>query len=721
MATETFYGLAADGYLQKTGATYVVAQGGTPSVYSGYSFTSIGQWYSSGVGYGINRTYLGFNTATIPDDATIISVILRLTQQSDQSDTNFDINGQAKSWGATLEAGDWSASPVATFSKNSSLMPGVSKTLDFTPPVASVSKTGNTEYEMWSSREGTTPTGNEMVGFYSGNDATYKPQLIVTYSLPPTSPTDLSPGASAVFDATAGKQFTATHNDPDGDAMAAYQIEVYNNTTGVLVTDTGWVTATQFAHTFAAATFANGTTYKWRARTKDSYGVVGAWSDYVVFSCSAVPTCSVTSPTSGETKTTRTFTATHSYSSAGGYAQASYQYVFKQGGITVLDSGVISGIATSYAAVLTNDGDFTVEVTVTDTNAQTSTSSAIAFSVSTVLPNAPTVTTAYNATTASVTASVTNTTYKAHSSVPTYTGTGNGTISQPTVTDGTTATGTWTAEHVTLASVKSLAVMGVVNTITSFECFDIKFEGTHVGYAAIGTAFLYNGCEFTITQGSTPFVDGDKFTWDTFAHTISYNRIYRRVTGETAWTLCKDDLTPASPATWTDYTVASDQNYEYAATSVDVFTNESNKTVAASIAVDFDNYWLVDQANATVFQMQGGDRLGKMQSERGREEYKGIDAVYPSVNYSPERFYRGSFQFVLLKIDGERMPTTVDRLRDIADAETKTALVLKSFSGDVFYCDVYNFSFSPVDRVDWGRDVAFEIVELGEPEDVFPE
>lgn len=545
---------------------------------------------------------------------------------------------------------------------------------------------------------------------------TLAPYIAVTLTVPPSSPINLNPSNGTIFDATYSVQFSATYSDPDNDPMSAYQIEVYNNSTGALVVDTGWVTATQLVHTFSSNTFTNGTQYKWRVRTKDSYGLIGAWSDYAIFTCQSVPSVVITSPTANEIKTTQTITATHSYSSAGGFAQSKYQYVFKQGNTVVKDSGEISGQGNSYTATLP-DGNYTLYVTVWDVNSLSNTTS-VDFTILTVKPKPANITTTYNKESASVTVTIENDpAWKTSYNTPTFTGTGNGTISNLATTDGLTETGDWQAVCTTLPTIRYLTVGGLMPQKSSYKCFNIILNQTSLGYYAIGTnLFLYNGVTFKINSGSVAFVDGDKFIWKTFAHKIDHNIIKRRIAGTSDWIITNSKLKDIS---WNDFTVASKQSYDYSVEAVDVFGNVSVAVLAPSIYCEFDNYWVVDQETGVYFKLNPGEVFGKMQSERDRQEYFGQDCIYPKINYSPKRAYRGSFQFVLVPEEGERMPDKLKQLRDFLDSPTKKALIFKSFSGDVYYCDIYNFSFEPVATCDFGRRIAFEMVEVGSIEDVF--
>lgn len=110
----------------------------------------------------------------------------------------------------------------------------------------------------------------------SGND----PVLSVTYNsnTAPNAPTNLSPTGGTV---TASKSLSADFSDPDsGDSLSAYQVQISTGSAfSSILYDSGEVadTGTSFAHTYTAS-LTYGTTYYWRARTKDAAGLWGPYS-----------------------------------------------------------------------------------------------------------------------------------------------------------------------------------------------------------------------------------------------------------------------------------------------------------------------------------------------------------------------------------------------------------------------------------------------------------
>ena len=113
------------------------------------------------------------------------------------------------------------------------------------------------------------------------------PQALVP-DRPPNAPVL---GAVANFDAIAGTTFTWTFSDPDaGDTQSAYQLQVFDMTTGGnLVGDTG-VTHTG-AQSFTQAGIpaggwpVNGHSFQWTVVTWDAAGTVGPWAARGSFAC----------------------------------------------------------------------------------------------------------------------------------------------------------------------------------------------------------------------------------------------------------------------------------------------------------------------------------------------------------------------------------------------------------------------------------------------------
>jgi hypothetical protein len=126
--------------------------------------------------------------------------------------------------------------------------------------------------------------------FNSFNAGSNVPVLTVTYNSHPATPgSSMSPGNGA-FVATTTPTLKANFKDNDG-GHGHVDFEVYNNTTGALVTSGAGSTVTSIALSswkVPAGKLANGTVYKWRCRGDDGTDTSG-WSVYKTFTVDTTP------------------------------------------------------------------------------------------------------------------------------------------------------------------------------------------------------------------------------------------------------------------------------------------------------------------------------------------------------------------------------------------------------------------------------------------------
>jgi hypothetical protein len=143
-----------------------------------------------------NRAFLKFNTAAIPDDATVDQVNISMVCTIDDSATDFDVQIVKQNWSAQdpLSAGNREAAYDNCLAgtadnniwRNTS---GMSLNTVYTSgnlSAAYVNKAGYTYYSLRSSRDfaGTEPAGLEEISLASGDHGTaaYRPQLDVIYT-----------------------------------------------------------------------------------------------------------------------------------------------------------------------------------------------------------------------------------------------------------------------------------------------------------------------------------------------------------------------------------------------------------------------------------------------------------------------------------------------------------------------------------------------------------
>jgi Subtilase family len=141
------------------------------------------------------RAFLSFNTAAIPDGATITSVTLRLRRGTvagtnpfgTHSTCRVDVQNGSFGGAQALAAADFQASATAV---NAATMSNPLANLDWSTGalspagIAAINKTGLTQFRVYFATDDNDDNGADHVGFYSGEHATAanRPELVVTYT-----------------------------------------------------------------------------------------------------------------------------------------------------------------------------------------------------------------------------------------------------------------------------------------------------------------------------------------------------------------------------------------------------------------------------------------------------------------------------------------------------------------------------------------------------------
>jgi hypothetical protein len=195
------------GYIWKTGQSYPPTT--YTNVYPDADALEVGQTYypeypgSPDYYYNVYRSYVSFDTSSIPALAYNMNVTLKLNTLGDASVQDFLVqvwggnqpvcngnltilSGIQPVYGDNLNAGSWGTGNVCVATWNTNGYPGDGVYINFTIPSNQINKIGSTQFELNSSRDGIdAPLLNypELVEFWPSNSAENGPELEVSYCL----------------------------------------------------------------------------------------------------------------------------------------------------------------------------------------------------------------------------------------------------------------------------------------------------------------------------------------------------------------------------------------------------------------------------------------------------------------------------------------------------------------------------------------------------------
>ncbi len=190
--TLTVYSTTNDGYIHKSSTTsYNTAwSASSGTVYSSADYLTIGQKKGTRdpPDYNVYRSFVFFNTSTLPSNAYLDNATLSIYKRDDYSTTDFAItiqNGQPTYPHDPLQSGDYNKS---CYLGNGGSLNTASLTSGYNAiPLNNltwINPTGMTKLCLRSSRDisGTAPTGNEYVNVYSRDFIfSYPPKLVIYY------------------------------------------------------------------------------------------------------------------------------------------------------------------------------------------------------------------------------------------------------------------------------------------------------------------------------------------------------------------------------------------------------------------------------------------------------------------------------------------------------------------------------------------------------------
>lgn len=176
-----------DGLVWGNNATYTIARSTSAAESTTGNNQRVGQRWTGTV-FNCFRLYFPFDTSSIGAGSTVTQANLKLTWQSDYSDTDFDIEIIKYSYGGSREA-RYDAFLTDTIDQTLASSTDYSANGQVTSPnldITFINKEGITYYGLMSDRDiaATEPSGNEYVYFWMANYTTesYRPVLTVTYT-----------------------------------------------------------------------------------------------------------------------------------------------------------------------------------------------------------------------------------------------------------------------------------------------------------------------------------------------------------------------------------------------------------------------------------------------------------------------------------------------------------------------------------------------------------
>lgn len=175
-----------DGFIEKGGQSYPPNESASANteytaLFCGQAYVEAMQWFYQ------ERGYVSFDTSSIPDDAEVLYATLYLkTTTIDYSYVDFYVEvhgGSQPIYKSSLTADDWDCGTEYQNQWHTSNWQA-NTWVSWTNLESQVNKQGRTQFELKSSREGTTPYTFEYTPFYTA-DSSYDPYISITYSYEP--------------------------------------------------------------------------------------------------------------------------------------------------------------------------------------------------------------------------------------------------------------------------------------------------------------------------------------------------------------------------------------------------------------------------------------------------------------------------------------------------------------------------------------------------------
>lgn len=210
------------------------------------------------------------------------------------------------------------------------------------------------------------------------------------FATAPNSPINLQ---RVNFDATSAADFIWSYSDPDPTStQSAYQLQILDVLTGLIVIDTGKVSSTVSKRTVSSG-LTNGKQYQWRVTTWNNADVVGSWSNYETFYTSGKPTVTISNITNGQVYNSPSITVQWNMSDPESEGQSAYKLEVLSSTNTLLWSSgkVIDSVSRSKTIGYTfeNTKTYKIQISVWDAKDVESTMKTVTVSISYTPPSTP--------------------------------------------------------------------------------------------------------------------------------------------------------------------------------------------------------------------------------------------------------------------------------------------------------------------------------------------
>jgi len=215
-----------------------------------------------------------------------------------------------------------------------------------------------------------------------------------TGNVAPTAPTLVD---VIGFDASAAFTFNWIFADSNTfDLQTGYDLQVQRVSDNVNVVNVAGVVSPTPSHTVTGGTLANPVNYRWRVRTRDTLGELGAWSAYDSFVTADVGTLTIIDPVADTNLLDEsTYLVEWSYTSGGGFTQTArrVRMIRVDNGAVLLDTTMQSTASNTYTVTFPSgiQVDLIVSITSSAPGTPVVTSPARRITSTFLAPDAPTI------------------------------------------------------------------------------------------------------------------------------------------------------------------------------------------------------------------------------------------------------------------------------------------------------------------------------------------